>query len=74
MSRGHKQTDLIILDFAKAFERYSALNIHEICLRLFEGEHSLHIRAKMTSFVDSHDWHLVLVCLIEKMDHSPFEL
>ena len=27
----------------------------------------------MTSFVDSHDWHFVLVCLIEKMDHSLFE-
>ena len=28
----------------------------------------------MTSFVDSHDWQIVLACSIEKMDHSPFEL
>ena len=34
---------------------YTTLNIHEIWLRLFRGEHSLYIRAKMTSFVNSHD-------------------
>ena len=34
---------------------YTTLNIHEIWLRLFWGEHLLYIRAKMTSFVNSHD-------------------
>ena len=34
---------------------YTTLNIHEIWLRLFRGEHLLYIRAKMTSFVNSHD-------------------
>ena len=53
---------------------YISLNIHEIWLCLFRGEHSRYIRAKMTSFVNSHDWHVVLVCLIKKMDHIPFEL
>ena len=33
----------------------TALNIHEIWLRLFREEHLLYIRAKMTSFVNSHD-------------------
>ena len=45
-------------------EGYTTLNIHEIWLRLFRGEHLLYIRDKMTSFVNSHD---------EKMDHWPFE-
>ena len=30
---------------------YSAVNIHEIWLHLFRGEHSLYIRAKLTSFL-----------------------
>ena len=34
---------------------YTTLNIHEIWLRLFRGERLLYIRAKMTSFVNSHD-------------------
>ena len=34
---------------------YTTLNIHEIWLRLFRGEHLLYIRAKMTSFFNSHD-------------------
>ena len=34
---------------------YTTLNIHEIWLRLFRGDYSLYIRAKMTSFVNSHD-------------------
>ena len=36
-------------------EGYTTLNIHEIWLRLFRGDHLLFIRAKMTSFVNSHD-------------------
>ena len=34
---------------------YTTLNIHEIWPRLFRGDYSLYIRAKMTSFVNSHD-------------------
>ena len=34
---------------------YTTLNIHEIWLRLFRGEHFIYIRAKMWSFVNSHD-------------------
>ena len=45
---------------------YTTLNIHEIWLRLFRGDHLLYIRAKMTSFVNSHDWHVVMVCLLKK--------
>ena len=33
---------------------YTKLNIHEIWLRLFRGDHSLYIRAMMTSFVNNH--------------------
>ena len=33
------------------FLGYTKLNIHEIRLRLFRGDDSLYIRAKMTSFV-----------------------
>ena len=28
----------------------------------------------MTSFVNSHDWHVVLVCLSKKMDHNLVKL
>ena len=34
---------------------YTTLNIHEIWLRLFRGEHLLYISDKMTSFVNNHD-------------------
>ena len=46
----------------------------KIWLLLYQGDHSLYIRAKMTSFVDSHDWHYVFACLIKKMNHSPSKL
>ena len=34
---------------------YTTLNIHEIWFRLLLGEHSLYIRAQITSFVNSLD-------------------
>ena len=40
---------------SKLVQGYTTLNIHEIWLRLFRGEHLLYIRAKMTSFFNSHD-------------------
>ena len=49
-------------------EGYTTLNIHEIWLRLLLGEHLLYIRAKMTSFVNSLDLHVAMVCLFKKMD------
>ena len=52
--------------------KLSPLAAHEIWLCLFQGENSLYTRAKITPLIDtdSHDWNFVLVCLIEKMDHS----
>ena len=44
----------------------TSLNILEIWLRLLLGEHLLYIRAKMTSFVNSLDWHVAMVCLFKK--------
>ena len=55
LSRGWSTTQITYFLQSVLIEGYTTLNIHEIWPRLFRGEHLLYIRAKMTSFVNSHD-------------------
>ena len=42
---------------------YSPLNMHEHSPRLFRGEYSLYIRAKLTSAVNRHDSYIGFCCV-----------
>ena len=42
---------------------YSPLNMHEHSPRLFRGEYSLYIRAKLTSAVNHHDSYIGFCCV-----------
>ena len=42
---------------------YSPLNMHEHSPRLFRGEYSLYIRAKLTSAVNHHDSYIGFRCV-----------
>ena len=45
---------------------YSLLNMHEHSPRLFRGEYSLYIRAKLTSAVNHHDSYIGFCCVYQK--------
>ena len=57
-SRHPCRTPTVVLNLG-----YSPLNMHEHSSRLFRGEYSLYIRAKLTSAVNHHDSYIGLCCV-----------
>ena len=52
-----------VRDYATLLEGYSPLNMQEHSPRLFRGEYSRYIRAKLTSAVNHHDSYIGFCCV-----------